>query len=141
LEALAWSISLPALYVINSAFASPLDRSTTALAGEVVAPEVARLRGLAGSLTAMEQRLRETDGLLASAEFDQQTADRMVAERGRRNRPQRRRWIAGNDGRFARQRTRRAGSLTRRSASRAVQFHRARGEAAKDGWHPDNESD
>jgi DNA repair ATPase RecN len=40
------------------------------VAEDVVAPEVARVHGLAGAMAAMEQRVREMDTLLATAEFD-----------------------------------------------------------------------
>jgi hypothetical protein len=44
------------------------------VAEDVVAPEVARVHGLAGSMTAMEQRVREMDALLATSEFDGRAA-------------------------------------------------------------------
>jgi hypothetical protein len=55
------------------------------VAEDVVAPEVARVHGLAGAMTAMEQRLREMDVLLATAEFDAGAAGAALArleERG-----------------------------------------------------------
>ena len=50
------------------------------MAEEVVAPEVARVHGLAGSMTAMEQRVREMDALLATSEFDAAAAGAALAQ-------------------------------------------------------------
>jgi hypothetical protein len=40
------------------------------VAEEVIAPEVTRVRGLAGSMASMARRVRDMDALLASQEFD-----------------------------------------------------------------------
>jgi hypothetical protein len=44
------------------------------LAEEMLAPELARIRGLEGATGRMSQRLREMDALLATAEFDRSAA-------------------------------------------------------------------
>jgi hypothetical protein len=40
------------------------------VAEEIIAPEVSRVRGLAGSMASMARRVREMDALLAGTEFD-----------------------------------------------------------------------
>lgn len=52
--------------------------SLDGLAGDVVAPEVARVRTLTGSITAMEHRLDEMDALLTTTEFDRTAVERTV---------------------------------------------------------------
>jgi hypothetical protein len=54
---------------------------------EMVAPEVARVRGLAGSLEAMEERVGEMDEMLATPEFDATVAQTALADLGRRGIP------------------------------------------------------
>jgi hypothetical protein len=50
------------------------------VAEELVAPEVARVHGLAGAMAAMEQRVREMDTLLATAEFDAAAASSALVQ-------------------------------------------------------------
>jgi hypothetical protein len=50
------------------------------VAEDVVAPEVARVHGLAGSMASMERRVREMNELLASPEFDMGAADGALAQ-------------------------------------------------------------
>lgn len=54
---------------------------------EMVAPELARVRGLAGSLEAMEERVGEMDEMLATPEFDAAVAQAALSDLGRRGIP------------------------------------------------------
>jgi hypothetical protein len=49
------------------------------VAEEILAPELARVRGLDGALAQMEQRLTEMDALLATPEFDPAAAQAALA--------------------------------------------------------------
>src|SRR5437764_826471 len=49
------------------------------LAEEVLAPELARVRGLDAAVAQMEQRLHEMDALLATSEFDPAAAQAALA--------------------------------------------------------------
>jgi hypothetical protein len=55
------------------------------VAESVLAPEVARVRGLTGAVTQMERRLVEMDALLRTAEFDREAALAAVAALTTRN--------------------------------------------------------
>jgi hypothetical protein len=54
--------------------------SLDGVAREVLEKEVARVQKLTGSLTGMEQRLREMDALLAAPEFDAARAEAALRE-------------------------------------------------------------
>lgn len=56
------------------------------LAEEILAPEVARIRGLSGALHTMERRCSEMGALLATPEFDEARALALLAELGGRGR-------------------------------------------------------
>src|SRR5437899_4374556 len=50
------------------------------LAEDVVAPEIARIRGLAGAMEAMSRRIAEMDALLAGPELNESSARALLQE-------------------------------------------------------------